>query len=112
MAGKTPKLKVQYSPQTRLALDEIWEWNAERYDVGHADEYVSFLEKKASGLATAYPLGKIVPTAPELRYIIVRRTPHGHAHVVVYKVVVGNVNVINIFHTAQDWQNKLARDEK
>jgi plasmid stabilization system protein ParE len=112
MARKPPKLKVQFSPRARYSLDEIWEWNARKYNAEHAESYIAFLEKNANGLAATYLTGKIVPTAPELRYIIIRRNPRGHGHVAIYKIVASTyVNVVNFFHTSQDWQGKLARGD-
>ena len=112
MARKPPKLKVQFSPRAQNSLDEIWEWNAKTHDSDHAENYVAFLERNANGLATAYLTGKIIPTAPELRYVIIRRNPRGHGHVVIYKIVADSyVNVLNFYHTSQDWQGKLARGE-
>ena len=112
MARKPPKLKVQFSRRAQNSLDEIWEWNAKTYDADHAENYITFLEKNTNELATKYLTGKIVPTAPELRYITIRRNAKGHGHVAVYKIVADTcVNVLNFYHTSQDWQEKLARGE-
>ena len=111
MARKPPQLKVVISPRALNALDEIWDWNAGRYDVDHADNYVDFLTKKTKGLASAYLTGRVVATAPELRYIVIKRTSKGQGHVAVYEITDDQVNVLNFYHTAQDWQGKLARGE-
>ena len=112
MARKPPKLKVQFSPRARNSLYEIWEWNASTYDADHADAYIAFLEESTNELATEYLTGNVVSVAPELRYIVIRRRTRGHGHVAIYKIVADTfVNVLNFYHTSQDWQGKLARGE-
>jgi len=69
------------------------------------------VQLSSRGLATRYLSGKCVPARPEFRYIIIMRRPGGHGHVAVYEIVDGLVNVLNFYHTAQDWQGKLARGE-
>jgi len=59
-------------------------------------------------LASNYAKGKPVGTRPDLRYIIIRRRAKGHGHVAVYNFDEKEVRVLHIFHTAQDWQTKLA----
>ena len=44
MASGPRKLSVSFSPAALATLDQIWEWNAERYNAGHADHYIDFLE--------------------------------------------------------------------
>jgi len=111
MARKPPKLKVEISPRALNAIDEIWEWNARRYDAEHAENYVNFLKKQARGLATTYVTAKTVSTAAELQYITIRRNPRGHGHVAIFEIVDNKVTVLNFYHTSQDWQGKLARGE-
>lgn len=59
-------------------------------------------------LATDYWAGVPVKAHPGLRYIIIRRSRKGHGHLAVYQVRPDAVRVLQFFHTAQDWQNKLA----
>ena len=99
------------SPRGLNALDEIWERNAKTYDAEHAENYVNFLKVEVRGLATDYLDGRFVATAPELRYVTIRRNPKGHGHVAIYEVVDNRVVVLNFYHTSQDWQGKLARGE-
>ena len=44
---------------------------------------------------------------PDLRYRIVRRRLRGHGHVLVYKFDQNEVRLLHVFHTAQDWDQKL-----
>lgn len=111
MAGRTPRLRVVISTRALKTLDKIWDWNAKKYNAEHAQDYIDFLKRKARGLATGYLVGKIVPSAPELRYLTIKRSPRGHGHVAVYHIYGDVVEVANFYHTAQDWQSKLARGE-
>ncbi|HEX4129123.1 MAG TPA: type II toxin-antitoxin system RelE/ParE family toxin [Pirellulales bacterium] len=101
-------LRVIISPAVITALHEIWQWNAERYCPSHADAYLAFLKRHVYGLDRRYKQGKTLTFRPELRYIMIRRKSKGHGHVVVYRFDNREVNVLLVFHTAQDWQTKLA----
>jgi hypothetical protein len=46
-----------------------------------------------------------------LHYIVIQRSKRGHGHVAIYEIIDNKVNVIDYYHTAQDWQSKLARGE-
>jgi plasmid stabilization system protein ParE len=48
-----------------------------------------------------------VEKRPYLRYIEVKRRRSGHGHVVVYSLTDDAVQVVHIFHTAQNWRVKL-----
>jgi len=108
MARKPRKLAVKYAARASAALSEIWDWNAERYGIPHADDYLAFLRAGADDLATEYPAGKSVPGRPGLLYVTIRKNPHGHGHVVVYSVGDDSVEIAYVFHTAQDWHRRLS----
>jgi plasmid stabilization system protein ParE len=110
MARKPRNLTVSLSPQARAALDEIWDWNCEKYNSHHADRYVRFLRSAVERLAHEFFAGKGVPKRPELSFITIRRSQRGHGHVAVYALLGNTIVVIDFFHTAQDWQRRL-RDE-
>jgi len=42
---KSSGLDIVYSAKALKQLDEIWNWNEERYNASHADQYVEFLER-------------------------------------------------------------------
>ena len=107
MASKKPTLKIIRSPIVIDELDAIWRWNAEQYSVDHADAYSRYLRKCIDDLETNYSSGKTVVTRPDLRYAMIRRRASGHGHIVVYKSDETKVNVLHVFHTAQDWPAKL-----
>ena len=112
MARNPPKLKVDIVPLALNALDEIWDWNARQYNADHADKYVFFLEKETSKLATAYLTGKIVLVRPDYRYLLIKkRAAKSHGHVAIYEILSVRVRVLYYYHTAQDWQGKIARGE-
>lgn len=66
-----------------------------------------FIEADHLGLDRAYSNGKDVATRPDLLYVLVRRKPKGYGHLVVYRVGEKTVDVLHVFHTAQDWQTML-----
>jgi plasmid stabilization system protein ParE len=103
-------VKVIVSPIARDELAEIWEWNAKERGVRHADSYLAFLGRSISALSRSYLKGKKVATRPDLQYIQIRRRNRGHGHVAVYTVDDQAVNILHVFHTAQDWQAKVAEE--
>jgi plasmid stabilization system protein ParE len=58
-------------------------------------------------LAHRFRQGKVLELRPDLRYFVIRRRSTGHGHVVVYRFDAQQVEVLHVFHTAQDWQTKL-----
>lgn len=54
-------------------------------------------------------IGTQVSIRPDLWYILIRRRAKGHGHVVVYRFDDQQVSVLYVFHTAQDWQARLAK---
>ncbi|MBS0209742.1 MAG: type II toxin-antitoxin system RelE/ParE family toxin [Planctomycetes bacterium] len=108
MATPKPPLSVVRSPTALNELHGIWRWNVERYGLAHADVYVALLERAIDVLGEAYNRGRPVAGRPDLRYIIVRRKAKGHGHVVAYRVDEQHVNILHVFHTAQNWQEHLA----
>jgi plasmid stabilization system protein ParE len=107
MASRKRRLKVIVSPIAREDIADIWRWNAATYNVSHADRYIELLTQAIYNLDKDHGRGRIVTHRPELRYIVIRRRPRGHGHIAVYTVDDDSVNVLHLFHTAQDWQSKI-----
>jgi plasmid stabilization system protein ParE len=91
-------------------LDEIWDWNKKTYGVDHAFRYLDMLQGQIDAIGAAYSHGKVVESRPGLRYIRLGKRKSGHGHVAVYRIDVDYVNVVHVFHTAKDWQAKLAEE--
>lgn len=106
MARKPPRLEVLTTPNAAVDLAQIWAWNAQRYDLDHADKYVQFLQNQTDRLAIEYQNGRPVPGIPEYQYVVLRKG-RGHGHIAVYWVRDSVVEILHYFHTAQDWQRKL-----
>ena len=66
---------------------------------------------RIADLANSYARGKTVSARPDLHYVVIRRRTRGHGHVAVYNFDDKEVHVLHIFHTAQDWQTKLIRED-
>jgi plasmid stabilization system protein ParE len=110
MAPKQPRLAVILAADAIDQLDEIWRWDANRYNPDHATNYGIFLKKTIDALDRNYAKGKRFGRRPDLRYIQIRRRTGGFAHRAVYSVDENIVNVLHVFHSAEDWENKLAEE--
>jgi len=107
MASKTPRLKVTLTPKAKRDLNSIWAWNAQDKSPERADAYDKFLLQQIKKLATDYRLGRPLTVAPECRYVIVQKSKRGHGHYVVYQVHQGAIEILRLFHTRQDWENRF-----
>ena len=68
------------------------------------------MKERIDELVAIYTHGKYVSGRPDLRYAIIHRKAKRHGHLAVYRVSAGAVEVLHIFHTAQNWQTKLAEE--
>jgi len=107
MVAKRRKLNVLLSATSLATLDQIWDWNAKHYGGDHADQYIRFIREEADKLATDYGRGRQVPSRPDMHYVTIKRSRRGHGHIAVYEIVADAVTILDFFHTAQDWQNRL-----
>ena len=107
MAGQSRKLAIVVSPAARWDFREIWLWNAANKSPDQADVYEQFLEAEIDKLATDYAGGRHVPGVPEFMYVTVMRSTGGHGHYVVYQVTEDSVEILCLFHTRQNWINRL-----
>jgi len=107
MDSQKPTLKVILSLIAIDELDAIWRWNAARYNAQLASQYILFLKSRIDQLGKDYSKGKFVGTRADLRYVNIRRKARGHGHAAVYRVDQTKVDILHVFHTAQDWQAKL-----
>lgn len=102
-----PLKKLVIADQARADLLDIWAWNAAKRSRDHAERYLRFLRAESERLARSPSLGRPVDERPGLRYITVRKRKGGFGHVLVYGESEDTVDVLHVFHTAQDWRNKL-----
>jgi plasmid stabilization system protein ParE len=107
MARKPPRLKVNITPSARRDLNKIWEWNAEDKSPAEAGAYEDFLISQIERLATTYLDGREVSVAPGCRYASVKKSKRGHGHYVIYLVTSSSVEVLRLYHTRQDWENRF-----
>ena len=109
MARGKPKLSVRYSPTAVRHLRAIWVYNANEYGLKRADSYLRFLESGILALSRNHSNGRPIENSPELRSVLLQKRSGSDGHVVVFEVnlVAGEVHILHVFHTKQDWQNKL-----
>jgi plasmid stabilization system protein ParE len=101
-------LSVDYSPQSRRDLFAIADWNEKEYGVAHAARYIGFLKKIVVSLGRDEIEGHGIEERPDLRFVLARRRNRGHGHVVVYRVHRSAIEIVRLFHTAEDWTSKLS----
>ena len=104
-------MKVVLTPEAQGELADIWAWNAKDRGILHADRYVGFLMESIFALTETYALGRPVSTRDDFRYTVIRRRSKGHGHIAVYTFEEEQVTVLHVFHTAQDWEAKVAEDQ-
>jgi len=109
MASGKPLLNVVVSPKAASDLDQIYRYNAKKRGLTPADRYIAFLRTKIASLAIDYDEGKPVEVRPNLRYLLMKKRSGGDGHIAVYRIedATATVRVLHVFHTKQDWENKL-----
>ena len=111
MSAELPFLPIEFTKAARRELDEIWVWNERRYGAEHAGQYFRFLRSEIDLLSTDHYRGKAIPANPDLRFLLIRRTPRGYGHIAVYEIRAASIIVLHVFHTSQDWQRRLSEDQ-
>jgi len=111
MAAPELRLTVVVSPTAAGELADIWQWNADRYGEPHADQYLAFLRGVIQQLPQLYVRGRAVTGLPQFRYLLIRRGSKGHGHIAVFRIVEAQIDVVHVFHSAQDWQGRLSSEQ-
>ena len=104
-------MRIIITPTVADELEEIWLWNAKHYDELHADKYLAFLNNGIDSLVSFHPRGIRLKKQSVLQYFVLQRKAFGHGHVVVYQVIASDIVIKHVFHTAEDWQSKIAELE-
>ena len=102
------KLAVRITAKASRDLDSIWQWNATAYGPAHADRYIEFVLEEIMGLCTKYELGRLVKSRPSTRSYQVRKGSARHGHVAIFRIVGETLEVLHVFHSAQDWRKRLS----
>lgn len=111
MARSKKRLTVNITQTAADSLSGIWAWNLERYGQAHAQRYLVFLVNRIKKLDVEYDKGSEVPGVPDLRILLVKRRSKSHGHLVVFRRQQDTIQVLKIYHTAEDWQTKIAELE-
>jgi toxin ParE1/3/4 len=109
VANRKPSLRVVVSPDAVDDLKGIYRYSLEHWGVKQAEHYLGDLKGKVRALAANYDTGRTVAISPGLRFIKHQVRSKSDGHVVVYSVdlVAMEVHVHHVFHSKQDWENKL-----
>lgn len=107
MAHSPRRIALEYTAQAIADLDQIWEWNALRYGVEHADGYIRYLRSETAKLGQLPNPGRPVPTREIFRYALIRHRRGGAGHLAVFTFDTKTLRVLRYFHTAQDWERKV-----
>lgn len=110
MARSSRELTPEYTSDALRDLDAIWDWNAERYGVDHANAYLARLRQGVLQLTLSPDLGVPVPGRDDYRYKLLKRRRKGHGHLVVYLIDGNALRVLRFFHTAQNWPAQVESD--
>ena len=86
------------------SLDNIWLWSANQFGLAQGDSYLTFLWQNIERLGSEYQKGRPVGRH---RYMLVKRRSKGYGHIVIYLVSASSVEILEIFHTAQDWHGYI-----
>jgi plasmid stabilization system protein ParE len=106
MAKKSPRCQVTLTTEANDDLVNIWRWNAAEYNLAHADQYLAKLNNFLADLATTYQRGMYIDREQNIAFQLFRKQ-RGHGHVIVYRQLGDIVQVLHIFHSAQNWQDQL-----
>lgn len=109
MARQRQALELHFTPDARADLVGIWQWNANEFGVRRADGYVEFLLTEIEKVAKQPDGCVAVPEFPGLMRKLIKRRSRGNGHIVFFRVRESRLEVIHIYHTAQDWHGRLGR---
>ena len=100
------ELRAVYAPGALLELDEIADWTESKFGRERAQQYLSFLLNEISRLSSTPLLGTVLVDRPEYRFLPLRQRGRGHCHVVVYSLGNNLIEILHVFHSAQDWRGE------
>lgn len=103
-------LPVVFAPTAIRDLEVIWHWNEKTYGRAHAARYIESLQRQIDALGSDHRRGRAIVSRSDLRYIELRHRSRSHRHIAVFSVSASAVNIVRVFHTAQDWQSILAQE--
>ena len=103
-------MTIRYSIAALASLQEMETWNVQRYGRAHADRYLDFLDGEVARLVGDPELGRPLLDGSGRRYLVVRRRNKGYGHIAVYRARGEAIEIIDIFHTSQDWSGRLDAD--
>jgi plasmid stabilization system protein ParE len=112
LSRPSARLTVIYADDALREIDEIADWNEKTYGRALSSEYVQFLRRHIEALAKEFEKGKPVSTRADLRHIRIQKRSKAYGHVAVYIFDDQVVTVVHVFHTSQDWENKLAKEQE
>ena len=100
-------MRVEYTRKAEVDIIEIWNDNAERYNVDQANKYIHFLFVFFFRFSVLLVLGSLVERFPCLRSLTVQRRAGGHGHTAFYELREDSIRIDRVLHTAMDHLSHL-----
>jgi toxin ParE1/3/4 len=94
--------RLTLSPRAQRDISDIWDYTAERWGVDQAEFYVRNLARHMTSIAGNPALGN---PCPEVRAGY-HRFPC-EAHILFYRIVDGDIEIIRILHNRMDFSRHL-----
>jgi plasmid stabilization system protein ParE len=107
MARRKRALKLEFTATAQADLLAIWDWNASQYGEAHADKYIETLFAAARRLCRSPESGMPIAEFIGLRRYLVKKRSKGHGHFIIYREEGEQLQVLHLYHSAQDWRRKL-----
>lgn len=75
---ETPGQLVAFSREATHSINQIWDWNAQKFGAGHADRYFQFLVNEIELLAAEPNRGRRIPNRSQWRSFVITSRPKRH----------------------------------
>lgn len=112
MGKEEQRLEIVVGDRAARDFRGIWEWNSSQYGIRRADAYVDLLYSAIVQLSINPKSGRSLSKRNGFRFVIVKksRAKASFGHVIIFRIESNRLEVLHVFHTAQDWRTKFEED--
>ncbi|MBL8703758.1 MAG: type II toxin-antitoxin system RelE/ParE family toxin [Rhodospirillales bacterium] len=93
---------VVFAPLAEADLEEIWRFSVDQWGEKQADAYISTIVAAAGSIAE-HPQRGVACDHIRAGY----RKASAGAHVLLYRVVAAQIEIIRVLHRRMDWESRL-----